>query len=252
MDKQIIDIGVDTGTDRAANLGAFFFSLFSKTIKNLILGALVFGIIFLLNGGLVVVTTIKGLDYHPVLESAFGLLAVFIYTVIGGVLGFFTAVTSIVSRGIEEVEKVVMELADSLALNVAKRIPFAEKGITFEEFEEIVNKTLRGRPAQGGNLFSPLRIISAFIALRIIGVIRLIFLGDFMETIEKSGGLVTPASIERFARERVGNLVTGTFKANLFLLRSLLWVVILLFTILPLGYTFFDYIQAFFVPGFTL
>src|SRR5258708_3634466 len=170
------------------------------------------GVLFFL-AGLVVYNVGPGVlleGSHILWRLLVAILIVALYTVLGIVAGLILGASSSIRRKLPDAQDGIHMLITPVSNRIIERIPVGQAGIPVERFTQLVDTgimSIVSESRQRSRILSIASFAARLLLQRLLGICRALFVVDFVRTLKERGeSHINVQSVERFARERLGEI----------------------------------------------
>jgi len=185
------------------------------------------GVLFFL-AGLVVYNFGAGVlleGSHILWRLLVAILIVALYTVLGIIAGLILGASSSIRRKLPDAQDGIHMLLTPVTSRIVERIPVGQEGISVEKFTQLVDTGIMSIVSESrhrSGILSIASFVARLLLRRLLRICRALFVVEFVRTLQERGeSHVNVQSVERFARERLVQLVINDIRLKLYAARKI-------------------------------
>ncbi|GEM_PF-1898542 len=211
---------------------AFVSDLVLGTLRRMLVTPLVTGAAFVVVAYLIFKFSIMPQETFAPLKWMAAVHVFLVYGVVGIACGLVFGATSTVLRKIEELEKGVHLIVDSVVGAVSAKLSGASRGVSVDEFNSVLDGQIREFSKASRSqfrIFSLSRFFSNLFVRNTLRIIRAAFRRDFLDSSKARKPDISAPSVQSFTRNKLLGIVALRSKVRFELLQYAVYVVIAIF-----------------------
>lgn len=201
---------------------------------------ILWGILFFL-AGLVVYNFGPGVllkSSHIILRLLAAILIVALYTILGIIAGLILGGSSSIGRKLPDAQDGIHMLLTPITNRIIERIPVGQDGIPVDKFAVLVDTgiaSVASESKQRSGVLSIASFAARLLLQRLLRICRALFLVEFVRTLqERRESRINIQTVERFAQERLVQLVISDIRLKLYALRKITFACAAVLFVIPM------------------
>jgi hypothetical protein len=162
---------------------------------------------------------------HIIWRLLVAILVVALYTVIGIIAGLILGGSSSIRRKLPDAQDGIHMLLTPVTSRIIERIPVGQESIPLEKFTQLVDTSITSVASdsrQRSRVLSIASFAARLLLQRLLRICRALFLVEFVRTLQERGeSHINVQTVERFARERLIQLVIDDIRLKLYAVRKI-------------------------------